>query len=284
MRIVSLAAALCVIVAGWPAAAQLALPGAVTPSQEGTVVKAPRASKSVKSAPAAAPAYVPPGVETLIGRPLLLNGANGALQFSGKAAALRIDKLMLVGEVISNPSQQCRIDVGGGAPIETKSLGRPDGLLRFEAEISACPFEFDVLDGAALVPLQLRACVFANADCQASPSGLWGPAGAGLAADAKTTEKARAHAEAAMVGNYRTLDGRLEDRTKADDLAREQARFSSDREETCHNYLRESQHGFCATRLTEARAAFLKARLDELPAVAAEKKEPPKRRKRKQST
>lgn len=263
MKRPSVATTLCMIFAASPAAAQLALPGAVAPSPARTVEKVPGPSKT----PKAAPTYAPPSAASVIGRALLLNGATGLLQFSGRAGALRIDRFTMLGEVISDPTQQCRIDVGGGATIEAKSLGRPDGLLRFEADIPACPFEFDVLDGAVLVPDQLRACIFKEADCQASPSGLWGPAGASLPTDAKPIEHARARAEAAMVANYRALDARLNDRAKADDLAREQNRFLSDREEICRGYSRENAHNFCATRLTEARAAFLKARMDELPEV-----------------
>jgi hypothetical protein len=275
----SAAAILVSVILASPAAAQLALPGAVAPTPAGTVEKVHTPSKAPRAAAPAA--YAPPGVATVIGRPLLLNGASGQLQFSGKVDALRIDKLTMVGEVISDSKQQCRIDVGGGAPIEVKSEGHPDGLLRFSAEIPACPFEFDVLDGGVLVPPQLRACVFQAADCQASPSGLWGPAGASLATTPKPLEHARAAAEAAMTANYRALDARLKDRSKADDLARDQSRFSSDREETCRDYARESAHSFCATQLTEARAAFLKARLDETPVEVAAKSEKPRPRKRK---
>jgi hypothetical protein len=257
--------AICVILAASSAAAQLALPGAVAPNPIGTIVKVPAPRK----APKVTATYAPPGAETLVGRPLLLNGAAGGLQFSGRADALKIDKLTILGEVISDPSRQCRIDVGGGTAIETRSLGHPDGLLRFAVDLPACPFEFDVLDGAALVPPQLRACIFKEADCQASPSGLWGPAGSALGGEAKAVDQARGRAEAAMNANYRALSERLNDPTKANDLAREQARFSQERQDTCHDYVRESAHNFCATRLTDARAAFLKARFDEAAPVAA---------------
>jgi hypothetical protein len=253
------------IFAASPAGAQLAPLGAAAPNSAGTVEKVPRPHR----APKAAATYAPPGAATVIGRALLLNGANGLLQFSGRADALRIDRFTMLGEVISDSTQQCRIDVGGGATIETKSLGQPDGLLRFQADIPACPFEFDVLDGAVLVPVQLQGCIFKDADCQANPSGLWGPDGTSLVMDVKLMEQARARAEAAMAANYRALDARLKDRAKADDLAREQNRFFSDRAEMCRDYSHENMHNFCAIRLTEARAALLKARTDELPDVVA---------------
>jgi hypothetical protein len=261
------------------ASAQLALPGAMAPDQAGTAAKVPKANK----APKAAAAYAPPTAAAVIGRPLLLNGANGELQLSGRDDALRVDRLAMLGEVISNPTQQCRIDVGGGGPIEAKALGRPDGLLRYSVDLPACPFEFDVLDGAVLVPAQLRACVFKDADCQASPSGLWGPAGAALEKDAKTIERAGARAQAALLGAFRALDARLNDPAKSDDLARDQSRFSSDRQDICRAYARESVHNFCATRLNEARAAFLKARIDEAPPAAGPSKAAPKHKRKPSS-
>src|SRR5665213_2346708 len=149
------AMALCVILAASPASAQLALPGAVAPGPGGTAEKAARPKK----APKAAAKYTPPGVETLAGRALLLNGA-------------------------------------------------------------------------VLAPPQLRACVCQQAHCQASPSGLWGPAGSALEAQARQIEQARARVEAAMTANYRALNARLNDPAKADELARGQSRFSSDRQDT----------------------------------------------------
>jgi uncharacterized protein YecT (DUF1311 family) len=230
--------------------------------------------------PKAPATSAPASVEAVVGRDLLLGGANGLLRFSGQADALQIERFSMVGEVISDPKQECRIDVNGETAIGTKSLGRPDGLLRFEADIPACPFEFDVLDGAVLARPQLQACVFKQADCQASPAGLWGPEGASLPDDAKAKKEARASADAAMNANYQALTARLSDQSKADSLADEQSRFMSDRQETCRTYSHEDLHGFCTIRLTAARAAFLKARLDELPQDVAGKANPkPRRRK-----
>ncbi len=63
---------------------------------------------------------------------MLLNGADGALRISGgeKGKSLLIDKFTLMGEVVSDPAQKCRIDIVADAPIEAKSLGAPDGLAR----------------------------------------------------------------------------------------------------------------------------------------------------------
>jgi hypothetical protein len=251
-----------------PALAPLALPGAVAPAGEGAVVHAPSPAKAQAQRPAG-----PPGPSAVVGKPLFQNGASGNLLFSLRSGALRIDRLSLVGEVISDPTQQCRIEVVSGAPIETKMTGRPDGLLRYEADIPACPFEFDVLEGAVLAPPTSSVCVFKEADCQASPAGLWGPEGSALIDKATSIEHDRGRAEAAMRAGFRALDESLKDPIKATELAREQSGFSSDRETTCQDYALERKHGFCATRLTEARAAFLQARLEAQP------KEPEKKKK-----
>jgi hypothetical protein len=281
-----LAPALWLIFAVSPATAQFADPTEGPPRPPAPVEgKAPRPTAAtdgkphtpkVSKTPAAS---ATPAAAAVVGKPLLLNGATGELQLSGTEDALRIDRLTLLGEVISDPTQQCKIDVGGGGPIDVKSAGRPDGLLRYTAAIPICPFEFDVLEESVLVPPQIAACVFKEADCLASPSGLWGPAGGLLEKDAKLLERARLRAEAAVAANYRALNARLNDPTKAGALANEQSRFAADRQDICRNYAGESVHSFCATRLTEARAAFLKARFDEAaPATAAREKPAPKHR------
>jgi hypothetical protein len=275
-----LAPALWLIFAASPATAQLAEPGdaprppaSIGGAAKPTTGKEPHRPRVAKTpAPTDAPAAA-----SAVGKPLLLNGATGELQLSGTEDALRIDRLTLLGEVISDPTQQCKIDVGGGGPIDVKSAGRPDGLPRYSAAIPVCPFEFDLLEESVLVPPQIAACVFKAADCQASPAGLWGPAGSLLEKDAKLLERARLRAEAAVAANYRALDARLNDPAKESALSKEQSRFAADRQDICRNYAGESVHSFCATRLTEARAAFLKARFDEAaPAAAAKEKPAPK--------
>ena len=45
---------------------------------------------------------------------------------------------------------------------------------------------------------------------------------------------------------------------------RDQNGFAGQRDELCRDYAKESVHGYCALRVTEARAALLRTRLDEL--------------------
>ena len=51
---------------------------------------------------------------------------------------------------------------------------------------------------------------------------------------------------------------------------RDQNGFAGQRDELCRDYAKESLHGYCALRVTEARTALLQTRLDELgPATAS---------------
>jgi hypothetical protein len=252
------------------ARAQLALPGAgpapqgaaSAPAKSKSAGAAAKAAKSAKGAPA-------PGVASLVGRPLLLNGKTGLLQISGDDQTVTIDKLQLAGEGVSDPSQRCLVDIVGEKPIQATNVGRPDGLERFEADIPACPIAFDVLNGAALVPAQITACVFKAADCQTSPGGLWGPDGSSLVGDAATLAKEHAQAEKAMGKVLQGIEALAQDNPAAANLTQDQTAFAGQRDETCRDYLKESAHGFCALQLTEARTALLEARLAELRAQGA---------------
>ncbi len=256
------------------ARAQLALPGAAPAGPAGapaTPAKPKKTGGAPKSAAAGKAAKISaPDPANLAGRPLLLNGQAGLLQVSGSAKALQIDKLRLAGEGVSDPSQQCVVDIVGETPIMATSVGRPDGLEQFEADVSACPFAFDVLDGAVLVPAQITACVFKAADCQTSPGGLWGPDATELQKDAATIEKRRSDAEKAMGKALHAIEERAKDNPDAENLVRDQNGFAGARDDACRGYVKESTFGYCAASLTEARAALLEARLAALlPGAAA---------------
>jgi hypothetical protein len=259
-----------------PSRAQLMLPGAAPAAPEGqTAVSKPKsahkASTGGKTSDAkfAKPAAAA-GVASLVGRPLMLNGKSGLLQIADDNA-ITVEKLQLAGEGVSDSSQRCVVDIVGETPIEATNVGRPDGLERFEAKVPACPIAFDVLDGAVLVPTQITACVFKAADCQTTPGGLWGPDGASLVGDAAKIVKERAEAERTMGKILHTIEDRAGDSTQAADVVRDQKGFAGQREELCRDYVKESIHGYCALRVTEARAALLRTRLDELGAAAASK-------------
>ena len=110
-----------------PAAAQLALPGAAPAAPAGAVGPVHKAHKAaarkaengekasesdLKSAP---------GVASIDGRPLLLNGGTGLMQVSGVGDTLQVDKLSLAGESVSDPSQRCIVRIVGEKPIAATS-------------------------------------------------------------------------------------------------------------------------------------------------------------------
>jgi hypothetical protein len=246
------------------------LPGAAPAAPEGaTAPSKPKKTHPASSAKPAKPAAAA-GVASLVGRPLMLNGKSGLLQISGDDNAITVERLQLAGEGVSDSSQRCVVDIVGETPIQATNVGRPDGLERFEAKVPACPIVFDVLDGAVLAPTQITACVFKAADCQTTPGGLWGPDGASLVGDAATIIKERAEAERTMGKILHIIEDRAEDSPRAADIVRDQSGFAGQREELCRDYVKETVHGYCALRVTEARAALLQTRLDELgPATAS---------------
>jgi hypothetical protein len=258
------------------AGAQLVLPGAAPAAPQGATVAPakPRTAGAAKGAGGSAKGVklgAAPGVAGIAGRPLMLNGKSGLLQISGDDKTATIDKLQLAGESVSDSSQRCVVDIVGENPIQATGVGRPDGLLRFEANVPACPFSFDVLDGAALAPSQITACVFKAADCQTGPGGLWGPDGASLVGDAAEFTKERAEAEKAMAKAVRAIQDHAANSPDAADLIRDQNGFAGQRDDTCRDYVKESVHGYCALRLTQARTALLETRLGEFITAATDK-------------
>lgn len=208
----------------------------------------------------------PPPDETILGRELLLNGSAGAIAFQrAPDKGIEITRLSLAGEGISHPEEQCRVDVVADAPIPTKFAGRPNGVSRYEAEVEACPFSFDVLDGAIMVMRVPPACDFPAADCRTAPAGFWGPPGNSFSPDQmKRLERERGHAESLVRTEFRALlKSAGKDKAAIKKIASEQAGFSSERDVACRNYANEDVHGFCALRITQARAFALGAELDE---------------------
>lgn len=249
-----------------PASAQLALPGAVEPTPEGAVVARPKKKlSSGEMGSARGPVVMPkaPSEDTITGRTLKLDGNGSAIEFSRNGSELQVAKLTLVGDRLSRSGEVCRVDISG-MPLKLTPRDSGAGLRRYQiASLAACPFSLDVLDGAVLVTNEGKACEIKEADCRADPSGLWGAPEAEF--DPKKAEEmlgARANVEKTMRSAFRALY----DRNKSDKLVRgfvvkEQAGFSSWREEVCRSYAKESDFGYCALRLTEARVLALGAQL-----------------------
>lgn len=206
------------------------------------------------------------GLASVIGKTLKLNGATGTLEIArgdDPDKPLKITTLKLSGEVISNPQQKCEISIIADGPIAASHDGSPDGLPRFSAEVPACPLDFDVVDGGVIVPPQTRACIFQAADCQASPSGVWGPEAASLTDQAKTFARDRTLAESSIANSLKSLAGRSNG--EEGELQKEQSDFNALRDETCRSYTGEATHGFCDARMTQARAALLRKQVAKAP-------------------
>lgn len=240
------------------------LPGALqaAPPEGSEAPKLSRPAGPAKHKPLGLPA---PSEATIIGRDLLHDGSSGLIAFQRASGAnLEIAHLLLAGEAISRPGEPCRVEVVAAAPIATKFVGKPNGLARYAVDVEACPFSLDVLDGAVLVARPEGPCDFAAADCRADPSGVWGPSADSIdAAQIKQIERARGRMEADMRANFRAaLANAGKDKAAIKKIAGEQAGFSAQREMTCRNYQHEETHGFCALRITQARALALEVEFE----------------------
>jgi hypothetical protein len=241
------------------------LPGALQASPSTADKAAPHPAGATPGQPKP-PGLKPPSEETIIGRELSREGFAGIIAFQrGSGKGLEITRLSIAGEKISHPGDQCQVDVVADAPIQTRFAGRPNGVSRYEVEIETCSFSLDVLEGAVLVTRTPQTCDFRAADCRVHPAGLWGPPGNAIGPDqTKQLERERGRVDSAMLAKFHALlTSAGTDKEAIKQIASEQAGFSSEREVICRNYLREDIHGFCALRITQARALALQAAFDD---------------------
>ena len=276
-----------------PAArAQLALPGAAAPANEGavapeaqseeTAVRKRRAA-SGDGAGGSAVAPKPPSEDSIAGKPLYLDGSRGVLQFERAGGETRLVKLTLAGDRMSRSGESCSVEAPAAKLKLVARDGEP-GLRRYQLDYPDCPFSLDVLDGAVLVSTEKGACSIAASDCRVDPNGLWGMGGAEFdPKNAKEMLNLRARVEKTIHADFRALyDKNKKDRPLRSYLVREQAGFSGKREEICRAYAQEADFGYCALRVTEARALSLGTQLAKgvkLPAGLAQQ-EPPVKEKR----
>ena len=262
MRVVLLAAACGPVAMAWaaPASAQLMLPGAGPPSQQGSV-QAPAARAKPAQASAAAKL---PGEDAVVGKTLFLNGTRGRLVVERHDKTALTARFIAVGDKISRPAEACGLDLGGGTALDLKAAGRPDGMIRWQLDFAACPVVMDVLDGAVLISGVPGACTFVEADCKVDPRGVWGQAPSQLESMAKAIEADRTRADRSVRSNFKILLKKTTGKQEIKAVAAEQAGFTSERETLCRDYAGEGNFGFCATRYTELRAASLLARLNRL--------------------
>jgi hypothetical protein len=244
------------------AGAQMILPGAVTaPAEGGAPAAAAGAPRPAKPKSLVPPPLAAPSPLALAGKTFALNGGRSIVSFSVLDKQVSVSRLSLAGSMISNSRADCQVQAEA-TPIAVTDLGRPRGVTQLQVGFPACPVVFDVLDGAVLAAPGQAACDFKAADCHVDPTGLWGPTAADFSpARDKEIERARGHADAEVRENYKALVAATKDRPTIMGYARDQAQFSSTREEICRDYAGEGQHGYCAMKLAEARAAELRGKL-----------------------
>jgi hypothetical protein len=254
----------CVGLAGASAFAQpMQLPGAAPATPQGAP-QAPATSPR-PAGPSGPPRTAAPvrqvAEDAIVGQAMLHQGRNGRLVMERIRGGYGM-RVQMEGFQTTNLLEPCGISLGD-QPVPLENLGRPAGLPRFRLTASVCPIVFEVLNNAMLVIEPQQPCIVEAAQCRIIPRGLWAPDGRGLVALAGEITSQRTTAEAQVREGFRTLG----DRSGPDDkrlVAREQAGFSSEREQICREFNRELNHGFCAVKITEARAASLQQRITDL--------------------
>ena len=201
-----------------------------------------------------------PTEDAIIGRDLKQNGSAGSLRIERGAKSDLRAKLTLTGRRSAQSLETCSTTIGGpeGSPLVFQ--GRTEGLQRYQLQDASCTMTIDVLDESVLVKGPGEACTFQASNCQADPSGMWGPEPSQLVGRARDFEQTRASADKAVRDNYKVLAQRARPEAVRPIVA-EQAAFSSDREVVCRTYAREATHSFCNARYSEGRAISLAARL-----------------------
>jgi hypothetical protein len=220
-------------------------------------------------APAKPVAIRAPSEDTVVGRELKQNGATGSLRIERTGTSDYRVRLTLLGRRAADSPETCPITFGDSGSVPLVYQGRPEGMQRFQLADPTCPMQFDLLDEAVLVKgPESGMCVFQALNCQADPSGMWGPEPAALIPRARDFESIRASADKAARDNYKVLTQRASPQAVRPIVA-EQAAFSADREQVCRSYVREGTHGFCNARFSEGRALSLGTRLGLTPGATA---------------
>lgn len=252
------------LLAAAPARAQFALPGAIAPAPAGSVAAPAETGKSRPRGQGNVTPAAPklPSEDTIVGRSLYLDGSRSSIELQRQGGVLEIAKLSLSGDRLSRSGETCNIEVAE-TPLKLQQSEAPSGLRAYAVDFPACPFSFEALDGAILVSNERGACELVKADCRADPNGLWGMGAAEF--DPKRANDMltlRARTEQTMRNGFKALyEKNKNDKALRNELVREQAGFSARREEICRSYVSEAEFGYCALRVTEARALALGTQL-----------------------
>lgn len=263
--------------AGGTARAQMQLPGAVAPTPQGAT--SPHGRAAGPRAPGDGTAVLPRTVsgpplrrweEGLPGRTLRFLGQHGSLVISraggGAQPSYTIVATGIIGRRGNDIRNICTPDLNGGRQVPLRPLGRPEGLMRYEAAFPGCTITLDLMADAAFVTAPGGACTFD--DCVVDPAGLWGPNDREIPPD-REIERARGVAERKLNDARRILQQRLRTTPEGRQFLQEQAGFPANRERLCRNYgTSDIGPAFCALKFTEARAENLGARVGGPPSDA----------------
>ena len=225
-------------------------------------------------------------ITNLVGQDMLRDGNLGMMRIvkveDGETSpSFAVSALALPGFDMTDPDKICVVKLHFPQPLALHSVANEAGMTRYALDFKDCPLQFDVLHRSVLVHRMPKACIFQQVNCAAHPHGLWGP-------DARTLGPAQAAANDRTRGvnerRMRTLFVmlmHLTHGTKArNQLASEQAHFTTHRVMVCRNYARDAVEDFCALRLTEARVMTLNAALVRAQAAHRRAKMPHQRKNR----
>lgn len=249
--------------------------------------QAPHRASQVNPHPRPTPPRLPPtGIASLIGQDMLLDGAEGMMRIA-KASGAQADShfvvsaLALPGTDLSDPDKVCVVKLHLVQPLALHAIVNEAGLTRYALDYKACPLQFDVLHRSVLVHPMAKACVFREVDCAAHPRGLWGPDVRTFGpVQAVANDRARGVIERRMRTLFVMLMHRTRGTTARNQLASDQAHFTTHRVMVCRNYARDAVEDFCALRLTEARVMALDAALVRAQAAHRRAKMPHLRKNR----
>ena len=201
-------------------------------------------------------------LSSLAEQDLMQNGYQGLMHISKQGDGFVLAALSLPGADISNPDKSCTVKLHLAQSLPLQSMTNQDGVASYTVGFPACPFSFDVLHRSVLVHKMSKACVFSQVDCATHPEGLWGPNAATLGPiQAAANDRARGVAERRMRTLFVMLMHATRGQVARNQLASEQARFTTHRVMVCRTYAQDAVEDFCALRLTEARAMALDAAL-----------------------
>ena len=230
-----------------PARAQLALPGAAPAAPAGAPTAAPKPKKSTGGAKdkAAKAGNVRPEVRAR--RRIDRRSPADAERRNGAPPDLRPRTTRCRSTSSASPARACRTPPSAASSISSAKsrsrrpgAGRPDGLDRYEVDVPACPFAFDVVDGAVLVPVADHRLRVQGGRLPDQPERALG---AGRRRRSRRTPRRSANAaprpRTPWLGRCTGSKIAPRDNPDAANLVREQSGFTGERDDICRDYVKE---------------------------------------------